>query len=33
MTVGIAGQEDKSDVRWYHAVGGTPSVLFTGTYN
>ncbi|HEY0713879.1 MAG TPA: hypothetical protein VGF45_14460 [Polyangia bacterium] len=33
MTVGITGQEDKADVRWYHAVGGTPSVLFTGTYN
>ncbi|HEY0707694.1 MAG TPA: hypothetical protein VGG33_12905 [Polyangia bacterium] len=33
MTVGITGQDDKADVRWYHAVGGTPSVLFTGTYN
>lgn len=33
MTAAVTGQEDKTDVRWYHAVGGTPSVLFVGTYN
>jgi hypothetical protein len=33
LAVGVTGQEDKAGVRWYHAVGGTPSVLFTGTYN
>jgi hypothetical protein len=33
MAVAVTGQDDKSDVRWYHAVGGTPSVLFVGTYN
>ncbi len=34
LAVGYTGQEDDaSGTRWYHAVGGTPSVLFTATYN
>jgi hypothetical protein len=33
LAVGVTGQEDKSGVRWYHTVGGSPSILFVGTYN
>jgi hypothetical protein len=33
VAVGVTGQKDRYGERWFHAVGGTPSVLFTGTYN
>jgi hypothetical protein len=33
ITGGFATGKDASDVRWNHAVGASPSVLFTGTYN
>ena len=33
LAIGFTGQEDDAGTRWYHVVGGTPSVLFTATYN
>lgn len=31
--LGATGQKDKAGTRWYHFVAGTPSVLFSATYN
>lgn len=33
ITSGFATGKDATGVRWNHAVGASPSVLFTGTYN
>lgn len=33
LTGVIAAQETEDDVLWFHAIGSSPSVLFTATYN
>lgn len=33
LTGAVTTQKDATGKRWYQTAGGTPSVLFTGTYN
>jgi hypothetical protein len=33
LAIGFTGQDDAGGTRWYHGVGGSPSVLVSATYN